>query len=75
MESKGLMHDGAVTHVIGYGHVGDGEFSLVEGQSVIPSHANQGNLHLNVIAAAYTPEIQAALEPFVYELVGMYYRW
>jgi (R)-2-hydroxyglutarate---pyruvate transhydrogenase len=25
-----------------------------------------------VIADAYTPEILAALEPFVYELVGMY---
>jgi hypothetical protein len=29
-----------------------------------------GNLHLNVIANAYTPEIEAALEPFIYELVG-----
>lgn len=29
-----------------------------------------GNLHLNVVAAAYTPEIQDALEPFIYELVG-----
>ena len=29
-----------------------------------------GNLHLNIVAAAYTPEIEAALEPFVYELVG-----
>lgn len=27
-------------------------------------------MHLNIIAAAYTPEIQDALEPFVYELVG-----
>ena len=31
-----------------------------------------GNLHLNVVAATYTPEIEAALEPFVYELVGAY---
>ena len=31
-----------------------------------------GNLHLNIVAAAYTPEIEAALEPFVYELVGKY---
>jgi hypothetical protein len=31
-----------------------------------------GNLHLNVIADTYTPEIQNALEPFIYELVGMY---
>lgn len=29
-----------------------------------------GNLHLNVITKTYTPEIEAALEPFVYELVG-----
>lgn len=29
-----------------------------------------GNLHLNIVAASYSPEIQAALEPFVYELVG-----
>jgi len=31
-----------------------------------------GNIHLNVAAAAYTPEITAALEPFVFELVGGY---
>ena len=29
-----------------------------------------GNLHLNVIANAYTAEVQTALEPFIYELVG-----
>ncbi|KAJ3817901.1 FAD-binding domain-containing protein [Lentinula raphanica] len=33
-------------------------------------HVGDGNLHLNVIAKAYTPEIQNALEPFVYELVA-----
>lgn len=26
-------------------------------------------MHLNIVAAAYTQEIEAALEPFVYELV------
>lgn len=52
LRSKGLLHENAVKHVVGYGHVGD------------------GNLHLNVVAAAYTPEIEAALEPFVYELVA-----
>jgi (R)-2-hydroxyglutarate---pyruvate transhydrogenase len=31
-----------------------------------------GNLHLNVCAASYSPEIEAALEPFVYELTGAY---
>jgi hypothetical protein len=29
-----------------------------------------GNLHLNIAAAAYTQEVESALEPFVYELVG-----
>ena len=29
-----------------------------------------GNLHLNVIAEVYSKEIEEALEPFVYELVG-----
>ncbi|KAF9270373.1 FAD-binding domain-containing protein [Marasmius fiardii PR-910] len=52
LRSLGLMHEDAVKHVLGYGHVGD------------------GNLHLNVVAKAYTQEIQDALEPFVYELVA-----
>ncbi|KDQ63778.1 hypothetical protein JAAARDRAFT_29818 [Jaapia argillacea MUCL 33604] len=54
LREKGLLGPKAVKHVIGYGHVGD------------------GNLHLNVVADAYTPEIEAALEPFVYELVAKY---
>ncbi|KAL0950995.1 hypothetical protein HGRIS_007740 [Hohenbuehelia grisea] len=54
LASKGLLHDKAVKHVLGYGHVGD------------------GNLHLNIIADAYTQEIQDALEPFVYEIVASY---
>ncbi|KAG6911845.1 hypothetical protein DXG01_000092 [Tephrocybe rancida] len=52
LETKGLLGDHAVKHVVGYGHVGD------------------GNLHLNVVAESYTPEIQAALEPYVYEVVA-----
>jgi len=43
-----------VRHVIGFGHVGD------------------GNLHLNVIANAFSADIQAALEPYVFELVASY---
>lgn len=31
-----------------------------------------GNLHLNVVADAYLPEIQTALEPYIYEVVGKY---
>jgi FAD/FMN-containing dehydrogenase len=54
LRKKGLLHENAVKHVVGYGHVGD------------------GNLHLNIVAAAYTQEIEAALEPFVYELVASY---
>ena len=30
----------------------------------------EGNLHLNVVAQAYSQEIQDALEPFIYEVVG-----
>ncbi|CAE6526506.1 unnamed protein product [Rhizoctonia solani] len=54
LQEKGLYRSGPnsrVSHVMGYGHVGD------------------GNLHINVVANAYTPEIEAALEPFVFELV------
>jgi (R)-2-hydroxyglutarate---pyruvate transhydrogenase len=29
IRSKGLLHDDAVMHVIGYGHVGDGGFSAL----------------------------------------------
>jgi FAD/FMN-containing dehydrogenase len=29
-----------------------------------------GNIHLNIVAAAYTQEITDALEPFIFELVG-----
>ena len=28
LQSKGLVHDDAVKHVVGYGHVGDGVQSL-----------------------------------------------
>jgi len=52
LRSKGLLSDHAVKHVLGYGHVGD------------------GNLHLNVVAESYTPEIQDALEPYIYEVVA-----
>ena len=31
-----------------------------------------GNLHLNVVADSYTPEIEDALEPYIYEVVGQY---
>lgn len=36
------------------------------------AHVPPGNLHLNVVANSYTPEIQDALEPYVYEVVGQY---
>lgn len=54
LRSKGLLHKKAVKHVLGYGHVGD------------------GNLHLNVVADSYLPEIQNALEPYIYEVVSSY---
>ncbi|KAI9572824.1 hypothetical protein HD554DRAFT_2014216 [Boletus coccyginus] len=53
--SKGLYGDHAISKVIGFGHIGDGEW----------------NLHLNAIAKhGYRPELDAALEPFIYELVA-----
>lgn len=30
----------------------------------------KGNLHLNIVCRSYSEEIQNALEPYVYELVG-----
>lgn len=33
-------------------------------------HVGDSNLHLNVSCPAYTPEVSAALEPFVYEWVS-----
>ncbi|PPQ67357.1 hypothetical protein CVT24_011540 [Panaeolus cyanescens] len=35
-------------------------------------HVGDGNLHLNVCADAYLPEIQDALEPYIYEVVSKY---
>ncbi|CCA75533.1 probable DLD2-D-lactate dehydrogenase [Serendipita indica DSM 11827] len=33
-------------------------------------HIGDGNLHLNVVAEKYSPEVEGALEPFIYELVA-----
>ncbi|KAI0029613.1 FAD-binding domain-containing protein [Vararia minispora EC-137] len=35
-------------------------------------HVGDSNLHLNICAASYSPEIETALEPFVYELTASY---
>jgi (R)-2-hydroxyglutarate---pyruvate transhydrogenase len=72
LQKKGLLHEHAVKHVLGYGHVGDGELwvNFCKSLLTLPLHSLAGNLHLNIVAAAYTPEIEAALEPFIYELVG-----
>lgn len=70
--SKGLLHKDAVKNVVGYGHVGDGKTRHIFAHCMTFQIFTLGNLHLNVVAAAYTPQIEAALEPFVYELVGEY---
>lgn len=71
LRSKGLLGDNAVKHVLGYGHVGDGKFKYL--RCVSTTHAvTPGNLHLNIVADSYTPEIQEALEPYIYEVVGTY---
>ncbi|KAI8808718.1 hypothetical protein BJ742DRAFT_677575 [Cladochytrium replicatum] len=35
-------------------------------------HVGDGNLHLNIIATAYSPEILAGIEPYVYEWAQKY---
>lgn len=35
-------------------------------------HMGDGNIHLNIVAPKYTEEIEAALEPYVYEVVCEY---
>lgn len=67
---KGLLHDHAVKQVLGYGHVGDGWYMNVCVARMLTIRS--GNLHINIAAHAYTPEIENALEPFIYELVGMW---
>lgn len=32
-------------------------------------HMGDGNIHLNIVANKYTDEIEAAIEPYVYEVV------
>jgi FAD/FMN-containing dehydrogenase len=71
LRSKGLLGEKAVKHVLGYGHVGDGKsISISNVQAAIEFVT--GNLHLNIVADSYTPEIQEALEPYIYEVVGQY---
>jgi FAD/FMN-containing dehydrogenase len=72
IRSKGLLREGAVRHVLGYGHVGDGKRKCydIQRRSHNPS---VGNLHLNIVSDVYSPEVQDALEPFIYELVGKRY--
>jgi D-lactate dehydrogenase (cytochrome) len=55
LRDMGLYHpdtnaDGAVKHIIGFGHMGD------------------GNLHLNIMTKGRSPELQSAIEPYIYEL-------
>jgi hypothetical protein len=45
------------------------------GLSKSPTNDIQGNLHLNVVADSYMPEIQAALEPYIYQVVGEWWNY
>lgn len=67
LRSKGLLHEKAVKAVLGYGHVGDGK-SWYTSRNRKPNLWT-GNLHLNIVADAFLPEIQDALEPYIYEVV------
>lgn len=58
--------DGTREHLRSKGLLGEHAVKHVLGYG----HCGDGNLHLNVVASAYTQEIQDALEPYVYEVVG-----
>lgn len=80
--AKGLMEEGReggwVKHVIGFGHVGDGDCNsfIYSSDSILSPNLYlwfvlvSGNLHLNVITNKFSEDVQAALEPFVFEVVG-----
>ena len=55
--------------VVGYGHVGDGIHPPFHSEYF--NNISSGNLHLNVSAPKYDPELYALIEPFVYEYVCM----
>ncbi len=57
--------DGTREHLRSKGLLGEHGVKHVLGYG----HCGDGNLHLNVVASAYTKEIQDALEPYVYEVV------
>lgn len=67
-EDHGLIADGSVKAVIGYGHVGDG--MVVHLLVASTTENSSGNLHVNVSVREYKKDITEILEPFVYELVG-----
>lgn len=72
LKSKGLYQTpGGVREVVGYGHIGDGK-CLPPRYPARNTNRVPGNLHLNVVAEKYSDAVEAALEPFVYELVGAY---
>lgn len=60
---------GRVREVVGYGHVGDGQslayFTITEAYDL----AGTGNLHINICADKYDPEIEKVIEPYIYEIV------
>ncbi|KAG5654760.1 hypothetical protein H0H81_003768 [Sphagnurus paluster] len=58
--------DGTREHLRSKGLLGDHAVKYVVGYG----HVGDGNLHLNVVANSYTPEIQNALEPYIYEVVA-----
>jgi len=61
--------EGVRERLISKGLYGEHAIPLVMGYG----HVGDSNLHLNVIARhGYTPELEEALEPFIYELVAKY---
>lgn len=52
-------HVAPVKAVCGYGHIGDGTCMT-----------HSGNLHVNIVAERYDPEIETVIEPYIYEWVA-----
>lgn len=74
-EARGLIADGSIKSVIGYGHIGDGEgltFPVMQFQETNPIGRTKGNLHINIVANRWDAEIEACIEPWIYEATGRF---
>lgn len=75
---KGLDKDGSIKTTVGYGHIGDGEFSCECGSHRVcltsvgadVTSLCLGNLHINIVAKDWDPKVEKTIEPWIYEATG-----